>query len=467
MPVPLKEVLAKFGYAEEKEQIALVRLAVLRNFFPDRFKDKKISDVSAAEVRDILNIQYASLIEGIEDWSKKSDANWLRKNFKLSTAGNFIDIERWLAQPIKPENNKDAPQIFDALKTLKFTDSVEWPEEKVDFIFMHGGVEENVRERVLALPSNLPEGCEIIYGTNPRMLDNKLDQKSFAKIVALNYGYKGDKLNSAIKTIESVLEEHSDYKTSDKNWLVDPQGLKKIIADRLGEKSWHKEVGAYYENPDIYELSAKNSQKRRPSPAGLPTAVDMAGFWCMELTKLKIKIIPLYSVPPPIITPTGEKIFRIATTEDNIKDLWEKFGEKLRNSTIVFISDNYSHYIAYQHEVVKQTIQELEEKYGKMNIKVITVGRGTDKVNLLMALDALAKIFYCRKARILKALTKSQEEKLHNSTLDSLDVNKSVTSAPQEKVYETNRLFSHGKSIKTDNSDDDLSVRKELSFTKT
>jgi hypothetical protein len=419
MPL-LKDVFDVFGYTREKEHIALVKLAAFCNCFTD-IQEKKISDISDETARELLKTPFLSLEEGIGWWSKKIDENWLRKNFKIESTGkgkeDFINVERWLRKPEKLEKNKEGEAILDIFQTLELTGSVEWPEEKVDFICMHGGLEENVKRRVSSLPHNLPEDCEMIYSTNPRMLFNH-EKKSFAEIVAKAFGFSEEKLTWAIGVIEAVLDEHQDFKKSDKNWLVDPQGLKKLIADRLGLETWHKKTGSYYENPEIYELAAKSGDKPRPSPAGLPTAVDMLRLLLKkrQLSESKtfknLKVIPLYSVP----------FGRVATTEDNIFDLYKMYGEKLHNATIVFISDNYSHYIKYQDTVVKESIKKLEGKEGNMNIKVITIGRGNEQPDLLGALDVLAKTFYCKIECILKSLSKSiaKEESLDTHVSPSL-----------------------------------------------
>jgi len=415
MPSLLKEVLDIFGYTKENQQIALVKLAAYRNCFGDSYKDRKISDISDKEALELLKTPFESLIEGIKWWCDVTDKNWLRKNFKIESVGTnqdaFINVERWLLQPEKPAINKDGQEILKIFRALKLVDSIELPEEeKPDYFFIHGGLEKELKRRVGCLSQlRLPDGAVIRLGTNIRFLFNH-ETEAFAEIVAKFFGYTGEKLVWGIKAITAVLEENIDFKTSNKNWLKDPKALQQAILDKLGEKEWYIDKGWYFKNRELYEEAAKN--EKRPCVA-LPTAPDMLEHFIQKIAltepgKFKnIKIVPVYSF----------RSGRVATTEDNIEDFLS--DEKIRNCTIAFISDNGCHYVNYQDVITKETIKRLEETYGKMNIKVITVGLGRNEINLLGGLDVLAKQFYSQKSSILKSLINPvvKEEKSIQSQL--------------------------------------------------
>lgn len=414
MTVTLNEVLNAYGYVSEEERVSMAILAAYTNCFGDKYMGKSICDISDKEAIELLQTPFESLAEGVKWWHKVTDGNWLRKNFKGDRfdpkdpkKDPFEALLRCLSGSEKPEG-KEGQRVLKMFKTLGLTKTVEWPAEEPKLVVLHGGLQQHMEDRINFIPG-LPDGAKVLIMTNARMLQNW--EKSFARFVAeIIFKYTGEKLIAAIPIIQAVLDKNMNFKESDLNWLKNPDGLKQAIVDALGENTWPHWQGAYSRNPEPYELAA--IYEGRPSPAGLPAAVDMVEFLLKERQiaepdKFKnIKVVPVYSV----------RKGGVSTAENHIEDLIEKYGDEL-NGTVLFVGNNSLglHYIDYLQTQTEATLARLEKVYGrKFNIKVITVGKGGDEINFAGALDMLARKTHAQCKHILENLEKPKvrEEKL-------------------------------------------------------
>lgn len=382
----LREVLISFNLNKPSMQIGFVQLAAYRGgLFDIGFKNQVITDEIVNQLLD------SPFEESLESARLKlclyTEKNWLRQTFKDEGAASnndpVIHLIRWLEKEDKAID--DQAKLFSIFRKLELVDEVKWPEEKVSHVVLHGALEEHASERINSLSDF--DG-ELVYVTNPRMLFNW--EPSFAPIVASWFDNWADRQEEAIQRIQSVLEKHKDLKSSDKNWLKDPQGLKQLILEVLGERVWPKK-GWYYQNPVPYEEAAKN--EKRPTPEGLPTAMDMIEYLFNQLKKQypdrfnHITLRPVYSV----------RAGRVATTEDNMEDWYELYGKHLPvDTTIVFVSNNSKglHYIGYQDFQMKNTLSRMGKIPGMIANKAITVGKGASEIKLSSATDIFAKMFF-------------------------------------------------------------------------
>lgn len=451
MSATLEKVLNAYGYPREVQQIALVKLAAYSGCFGDKFKDKGVSDITDDEATELLKNSFAhSLAEGVKRWSELTDKHMLRKNFKRERVGEgedpFTNLERWLAQPEKPKDDKEGQAWVKAFNDLGLTTTVPWPKDsKKSLVVIHGALEEHAKERLNFIPV-IPE--ILLYATNPRMCFNS-EFASFAEVVADWFKYEGEKRVAAIEIIKEVLIRNMDFRKSDKNWLKNPTGLQDEILQALGEKTWPTGKGAYYRNSEPYERSAK--KEGRPSPAGIPAAIDMVELILRKRAiaepgqRADFEVIPIYSLPEEN---------RVATTKDNVEDVFKwllkLYGNEPPFDKLIWISNNDNlHYINYQDVQVKLAWEELEEIYGKMNVEIVTVGPGGDKINLLGGLDMLARQFYAQKPHILKNLEepKLREEKaLHRKAPEEVVSSaSSASSSAAGKPIEGAGFFSPSK----------------------
>lgn len=378
-----QDVFSSFNL-EARKQLALIKIAAFRGgLFDKNLKDQKlISDESALEL--LQQALFDSVQEGRLTWVVHTEQKWLRVNFKKEQESKdpSIHIQRWM-QESKPEIAEYDQEFVKMFKALGLLDECKWADGDISVAVIHGAPEEHLRERIKFIPQNFKGPAFIV--TNARMLFKY--EPSFAPIVASWFvkccAQWKDRYEEAVERVQAVL------KSTDKEWLTDPQGMIQQILSKMEEKEWPKE-SAYYRNPKPYEEDAKNGN--RPSPAGLPTIHDLIEF----LSKREIK--PVYSVAPK----------PPAITKDNARDLIS--GNYLpKNKPIIFISNNSKglHYISYQDFMMKAALRELEETPGEYSHHVMTVGPGADCLNFPNGLDTFAKMFFemlsAEERRLLKS----------------------------------------------------------------
>jgi len=397
MTATLNEVFDLFGYKKQEQQSALIKLAAYRGCFGEKnsvgenYSDKVISNLEASV---LLSKTFVTIQEGIAWWHEVTQKNWLRPSFNKEGFGKgkdpVINVERHHLTDAK-QSSEDANQLFHCFKTLGLLDTTPFPDEKVNHVVIHGGIEKYASERIHFIPDF---SGQIVYVTNPRGLFN--DEPSLAPILASWFNKPESE-----KLIQAVLDEHKDMKKSDKHWLKDLEGLKKEILKKIGESNWPTGKGWYYKNPKPYEDAAQS--ERRQSPAGWPTAADMVDYLLQQRAKKEnkfkhLEFIPIYSVRPG----------RVANTEDNIEDWYATLGKHLPiDSKAIFVSNNslQLHYIGYQDVILKDALHKMGNIPGKNCCEVMTVGPGSNQTSLSYGTDALARTFFMKRSRVLKELS--------------------------------------------------------------
>lgn len=390
--VLLQSVFSSFGYGNRKQHIALTKLLAYRNCFDlDEYKDKLITD---EEANTLLEKSFDSIEAGIAWLCDVAQKKWLRASFQREGISKSIDpvvnVERWqiLNESVSASQEAEFLSIF---KTLGLVDSVDWPEEPVKHVVVHGGLENIVKERISFLKDF---SGTLYYMSNPRGLFN--NEASVAPILAHWFGKPDLEL-----AIQEVLDKNKDLKTSDKHWLKDLKGLKKDILEATGEIEWPVK-GWYYNNHEPFDQAARSDG--RHSLAGWPTAMDMVEYLIEQEKTINsekfvhIRLLPVYSVRPG----------RVANTEDNIEDFYRNHAQHFpENTSVVFVSNNSIglHYIPFQDVIAKETFKRL----GAQQLHITTVGAGANKINLSAATDVYAKIFYSKRPGIISEIQAAKE----------------------------------------------------------
>lgn len=339
-------------------------------------------------------------------------------------------------------------KLYQIANSLHLLDHEPWPTQcQVNHIVMLGHIDKYVHECVDFLHDF--HGT-LYYLTGPRGLFNQ--EESLAAILAEWY-----EMPEKVDIIQKVLDKHKSIKDS-KQWTMDLTALKLEIMEALQVTYWPKAPQSYYwKDKDTFDKAADELKREHLDCLGgpWPVAMDMVAH---RIKQRQMKCPGLFKNINLVQVVTKGRVQKLPSIDDTIQTWYDRYGHDLleKNENPIFVACSLSHRlpyvvntllnkIAYVDALKKQALNNkihrfIESKkslFNKSHVEVI--GPAAKELNMVMALDALAKLIF--------SMDKNIDNLIHEyelfRTLKIADIGDASQAALAIKMGHYNKYFNH------------------------